>query len=534
MLDEFRVASDLLQIALNRYLNACLAIEHSHTKTHLQPGPQNLTGLILVNELPLISTFEAALRQSKITILHSINQSPDLVPISKLPTDILIHIFQKLVDITHGIANFDGKVVSDYPLVLSHVCTHWRQAVFDSPSLWSHVSISPKIKEDRRLLAYANFHKIRTKEGLVDLSIYNTFSSTPEIPGLFEFVGPYFGRIRSLAFGLVMRRSPKCTHKDHGCLLAGGLKSSNGRLKRLIVKIWLLESWGGPSDRLQWFMESSSNPPDHMSLRLDLPHEHLEAMLHPISELYLEGLSFKWTSKAYHGLTTLRLGRFYQGLTSIPESQLRNILTSSPQLQWLSVDLDISQTTTSPDPVYMPYLRALIVQDMSILRLIQPGSDELTLSILSDKLLNPTKGETFDDSLLNFFSRANITKFHSNGLLHEISDARYLLSVAPRIQVLSLYYLICPDSSVDMLSDSSGSLKELILNECEVELSELRRMIQLYQIEKLVLCDSVNTPNGEVLSPDQVIVSDSDKTVVHYVSLKDMSLLLGQFLGPVY
>ncbi|KAG8729467.1 hypothetical protein FRC11_008715, partial [Ceratobasidium sp. 423] len=125
MLDELRITSNLFQVALDRYLNACLAVKYFYTEAPSPTYPQKIIGSRLVNELSVMLTYETKLRESKMAILHSINQAPDVVPINKLPTDILIYVFQLLVDTLYGLPDVDNEKIPKYPLSLSHVCARW-------------------------------------------------------------------------------------------------------------------------------------------------------------------------------------------------------------------------------------------------------------------------------------------------------------------------------------------------------------------------------------------------------------------------
>ncbi|CAE6518740.1 unnamed protein product [Rhizoctonia solani] len=105
MLDELRVAGALLRLALDRYLNTCLAIKCSSVEYPGLVGQPQLaysTSRIVLDEVTLLAEHETKLRESKVAILQAINPRPDVVPVSKLPVDILVRVFEQLTKEEYG------------------------------------------------------------------------------------------------------------------------------------------------------------------------------------------------------------------------------------------------------------------------------------------------------------------------------------------------------------------------------------------------------------------------------------------------
>lgn len=533
MLDELQTASDLFQVALDRYLNACLAIEHFYIKTGLISRLSNPIGSRLVDELSLMLAFETKIHQSKLAIIRTVNRSPDVVPISKLPNDILVDIFQQLVNSVNGLTHVHGRAIPEYPLLLSRVCVHWRQVTFGSPSLWSCIRINTRFRKDKRLVGYTNFHGLQAKRALMDICVADVFSTTPEIPGLLEFVKPFSHRIRSLEFRMTMYRGPDDTNGIQDYLLTECLKSSTGTLKRLsMITSFTHEP---RSEYSRWFIESTSNISERNSLALRLSNEQLETALSSVSELWLEGLYFNWTSNAYRGLTLLRLEN--SGSCSIPESRLLDILASSPQLRWLDIGLEIIHDTISPKPIHLPHLDVLVdYHDMSLMRLVQPGVNPLTLSILLDHQLSHNPNTIHDISFKDFFSRANVTTLYSVALLRNTSDIHHLLSVAPSIRALALSYFELSETSNDTISNPEASLDTLfILKGCELARSALQSMIKLYRVKEVILWGRAKSCDENIMWKKQTLMdalSDFRETKVQYVPETDNSIF-DRFLGPL-
>ncbi|CEL56266.1 hypothetical protein RSOLAG1IB_07682 [Rhizoctonia solani AG-1 IB] len=539
--EELRVASDLLQIALDRYLNACLAMKHTITNgSSLSVRHRNITGSALDSEKVRIDVHETILRKSKLAIFYAANKSPNLVPISILPDEILVLVFQYLVDAIHIPANADSTETPAYPLLLSQTCTHWRQLIHRTSSLWSNFRINRGIGRNG-FLSYLKFHTIQTKEAPMDISISEDLSS-PElrVPNILSLVEPFTGRIESLRFRVVSFSGSENQRDRVARLLAGCLQAANGKLKRLTATTFYL--YRGPNGNQHWIVESATNPPNGSSLGLPLSQEYFEDALLTVSSLWFDGLYFNWTSKLYHGLTSLRLDK--NPTCSITEPLLVNILVASPRLQWLDVRINITDITTSPTPVYMPNLEVLISTDnMSLLQLIQPGSKELTLSIISRARASVVQFEQesvgnmgYDPRFTSFLSRANVVSFYGEGFLRGIVELLDLLLVAPKIRTLALSYFIhytpfnrlaVPTSALDQL---------LILKGCRLECSVVRRIIETCGVKELVLSDKSITDSSERVIQNKFSfteeLSNSGNTHIRFVSSDDTSLL-SKFVGPV-
>ncbi|KAH6880989.1 hypothetical protein BKA70DRAFT_171766 [Coprinopsis sp. MPI-PUGE-AT-0042] len=65
-------------------------------------------------------------------------QSNDLVPIKRVPDDVLREIFMQSLP-TQVTFN-----CLEAPLLLSHICGHWRALALDCAQLWTSLKITPK------------------------------------------------------------------------------------------------------------------------------------------------------------------------------------------------------------------------------------------------------------------------------------------------------------------------------------------------------------------------------------------------------
>ncbi|KAJ1306508.1 hypothetical protein OPQ81_007510 [Rhizoctonia solani] len=497
MLDELRVASDLLRLALDRYLNACLAIKRSSDKrspfasesVHLE----YLTSPLVVNEMALLAEYEKKFRGSKVAILQYRNSLPDMVPINGLPVDILIHVFQQLVQEEHrDFSTGRHAIVAKYPITLAHVCTHWRRIALQSPSLWSCIAFSSfsgwnAESNNRRRLACVDFHSEHSRQALMNILITESYARTLRMTSNSATpIDRFAGRIRSLEFRLDVMSIERIR-----CLITKCLEASNETLRRFILHMHDIST-----DLSPW--ASVSGPANEIPM-VDLPNDRLENVLYHITNLWLRGLYFNWESKVYHKLTTLRLDP--SSSCTISELQLINILGSSPQLQRLNIGLKITRKDISPPPIRLPELEVL-TGDTKLLQLVLPGSKMLSLNISSTPIYIPYSNELDDARVKDFFSRANIARFHSHDFLKKPSDICRLFSLAPRIQALALSGTKPSGSLSDIITYSSLDALYL-LPLCEMNRSLLRDMIDIWKIKKIVywgwdlFYDSFNGPKNK-------------------------------------
>ncbi|KDN35878.1 hypothetical protein RSAG8_11240, partial [Rhizoctonia solani AG-8 WAC10335] len=485
MLDELRVSGDLLRLALDRYLNACLAIKRCPTEYSRpagQPQFQCLTSRVVLNEISLLGEFETKLRKSKTAILQTANLHPDVVPISKLPTDILVRIFKQLTEeeYEHAFLDKQKDAINKYPMTLAHVCSNWRQIVFQSPLLWSYITLVPNIGVNKQRLAYLDFHSRYAKKALMDILITKRFRRASASP---ISIDPFIGRIRSLRLRLPLYKARsminprvKASHLISECLRAG-----HNALKRFTLHM-------NATPEQHPFMESVSHPVDRNSL-LDIiltgrakhtTASQLEDVLSSITNLWLHGYYFNWESKAYHGLTTLELES--TGSHAIPESRLANILASSPQLQYLKIQLEIIQETIPPPPIHLSGLEVL-VGDVLLLQLIWPGSKELSVNIIWQP--NHSSSTLYSTRMKDFFSRANTVRLLNSDWFFSASDILYLLTMAPGVRVLALSSTKLFGTLPDMLTYPSLKALYLIYG-CELDKPLLIDLANKWNIKKFV------------------------------------------------
>ncbi|KAF8600323.1 hypothetical protein BDV93DRAFT_525475, partial [Ceratobasidium sp. AG-I] len=65
--------------------------------------------------------------------------------INTLPPEILSSIFVTVVDASIYACSTgdDSYGTSEYPTLISSVCTYWRRVALGTPYLWSHIDLMP-------------------------------------------------------------------------------------------------------------------------------------------------------------------------------------------------------------------------------------------------------------------------------------------------------------------------------------------------------------------------------------------------------
>lgn len=112
----------------------------------------------------LVSSMGNTLRGDRATIRRRMNQLNDDDPISKLPPEILGHIFQSInKNLKPEYVRYSERSL----LAATHVSTHWRQVALTTPSLWTYISlVGNRRAEIPKLRAYLQ------RSGTLPLSIH--------------------------------------------------------------------------------------------------------------------------------------------------------------------------------------------------------------------------------------------------------------------------------------------------------------------------------------------------------------------------
>ncbi|KAG8727219.1 hypothetical protein FRC11_013678 [Ceratobasidium sp. 423] len=289
----------------------------------------------------------------------------------------------------------NGHPFMKEPVVLSHVCSRWRQVAVNSASLWSHIDLYPDQFRDPMLPVRAETYISRSIQSLLDVHI---LVPDPEpLTDVNDTIMPFPATIAPRTWSLnVMSTLGYPCGDFYRMALATCFENC---MPNILSEISTQTGLGlGRDWVLREFIQGGS------------PSATTEVLLLSVRVLRLTCFNFDWTSKAYHGLTELRTNNCY----APNQFELRSIFQSSPQLRVLELgEVGVSLQHAPLAPVRLDNLEILSLLSIkdsylgAVLRLIEPGLKPLSLSIL-----NPYWGHsdfTSRGEFQSFIDRSNIT-----------------------------------------------------------------------------------------------------------------------------
>ncbi|KAG8730267.1 hypothetical protein FRC11_007135 [Ceratobasidium sp. 423] len=366
-----------------------------------------------------------------------------------------------------------------------------------------------------------DLYSSQAKEARMDISIFN--SPDREGPDTYDssaFMIPttFSGRIRSLEARLFIPRDSSTKGTDAESLLAECLLATGKTLQRFELSVAFEPPEPVSSDDAGDADDGRDDreDPDRHILKKVLPDDLGDGLL-SITNLWLKGSYFNWKSRAYHGLVSLRLD---PSTDSPPISELEfiNILEASPRLRFIDIDMLISRKVDAPYllPVHLPDLE-LLVGDASLLRLIRPGSNELTVTIT-----NCHSKVIYEALVKGFFSCANLVNFYSMNFLERVSEVCYLLSMAPRLRGLALTDIKFEGVLPDLTPHTLDTL--YLLDGCTLERYSLEDMIETWALRRVVFPRASYYVRGEDPAPTCLIEN-------HFSDLSARGILLETIPG---
>ncbi|CEL62966.1 hypothetical protein RSOLAG1IB_10613 [Rhizoctonia solani AG-1 IB] len=517
MLGELQAASELLQVAIDRYLNACRTIRESYLETKiLRDVPRELLNKI-EDELPRISSCNTKILQAKSAISQTRNCSSQAVPIHTLPTEVLTRIFHMVVAAQWcNISGYRKKIQEeevsgsypDQPVVISHVCSFWRRIIISSSSLWSHLDFSfPDIANDPLSISRLETSINRSGQSLLEVHIdasdhFDYITTTGEMTNFMTLNGP---RTRSLELEVGMHKGTISLEFCHSILTSCFTRCAPGTLRQLsIIK-------RGEYNHYQ-AIEPANHMRVHQPILLAASEQYLEDLWLHIDVLRLRGLYPIWSSKIYHRLVELRLPLIQGGMMS--ESQLVSILKSSPQLRILEFGITVTSpgsTNASKNPVPLADLEVLITgtwgkPDLSsFLRLIAPGPKPLCVSIVNPKVGDfsrvdkeaPPPPSLFDDDIKKFFARSNITRV-GLAAIDKYAEFMEVLDLVPRIHTLGLTDWFCEESDEVLKASATPIAIDTLylLNHCRMEWVFLKHIIKTFHVKAIIIWGDHGVESG--------------------------------------
>ncbi|CCO31079.1 hypothetical protein BN14_05113 [Rhizoctonia solani AG-1 IB] len=189
MLKDLRTASSALCGALDHYVDICAKLQSRYFEERAVDKVDELLDGV-TSELQLVASYVTKLKQAEAPMKALRNNSPIVVPVSRLPTEMLARIFQIVVDDQPELDDmlrdtlFVSLSLPKYPESLSHVCFGWRRVALTTPSLWTRIDLVMNHSLDRRSLARAKVYAERA--GRQDIVSYGDLPQGLQLPCLVQ------------------------------------------------------------------------------------------------------------------------------------------------------------------------------------------------------------------------------------------------------------------------------------------------------------------------------------------------------------
>ncbi|CAE6383296.1 unnamed protein product [Rhizoctonia solani] len=490
-------ARDSLQIALGVYLDACLRLEN-------QPSNSHNASRVISDELSTIDSgqYKRMIQHAKLALSRAQNRDPFLVPISRLPPEILARIFTSIQTCcARDLLNPHQDPRQPYwdHFVLSWVCSHWRDIAISSCNMWSHIDIVLSHPLSQSILSRAQVSGIRAKPAALAVHVEDKPTwehSNEDGDGLAHFFSSYGGRTQSLEL--------RCFYEKRECRQSMQMFFSSataGVLKQLV-----LIDKGADCNRCNFLVPAGSGPSITSSAigrytlyGLDVTLKEYEDLMLSLTRLKLSAVYPYWTSQAYRGLIELQLipgrGVGFDNMSRnaiISDLQLAEILRASPELRVFHFGLCVQTVPKStPHPAYMKDLEVFRLEYMdtddqqAVLRLINPGQKPFHM-IWGAQIHFGAPPLSSQSQFTRFFLRSHLTRLSIKGMMSEFHFFQ-LLPLLPRLQFLALSQFIINITGElkDQELDTQGTLQRLHLLRCEVYPGSLQLLIKMVFIQRI-------------------------------------------------
>ncbi|KAB5589476.1 F-box-like domain containing protein [Ceratobasidium theobromae] len=527
-MEELIASSDLLNIAIDRYLCACTTFKTRCVQENVASTPYNIPRRFserLAQELQRITSYATKINLAKVAIGRVNDLSVSVVPIHALPAEVLAYIFKLVCDMQPSPCIASGRGVKriippTYPDLFSYVCSRWRQIAISSRILWAHIDLVGHHLLNQGLLARAEMHVSRAGQLPLDIHILDPDPHSHPLEdidptSLTRFITSIGTRIRSLE--LHSRDRSDAFHQD---VLSGCFASCTAGI------FTQLTLWKEGEESWESFMitaNSDTNQVSHLgsAFPLNVSQQRLEDVWLHISVLRLNRFFFGWESNAYRGVTELR--PVSPVVTIIPELQLVAILKSSPRLRVFQFGLLCQEQLsagTLVEPVGFTDLEVLDLSEMvclhwPILRWFAPGSKPLEYGTGCHNILELQLSNISEYT--EFFARSNITKLRVRGA--EYPALSNLVNYFPQVRSVVL--------TCSLFMPGTGRLGDLVLGlqldslyvlESEIDLKALGWFVEEHPTQRLVFWDCTFHRSDLHITDEQDIRNDLSRicTVIEF------------------
>ncbi|KAG8791612.1 hypothetical protein FRC12_008674 [Ceratobasidium sp. 428] len=457
---QLDVTQNQLILALSAFHGACAQLYETAIK--VQSTGETYSALDdrlgqMGKRLDSLSVTEEELAQSHSFLRRTRNISKTMIPINRLPGELLAHIFELVVSHQYTTKTAKANAQPNALATIPSVCHSWRQLAIRTPRLWTYIDLTG-YNHPASMLNRATLWSQRARDVPVHLRLTRfRFFEDQELPSELRNIST-----RAVSF-IISPPTDEAYIRDffnHYDLL--------GRSNTL----QMITMWPTRGPKLSSHVDWSRFLPDTLtSLKLD----HTSANITPTLDELMSLLS---RTRNLHTLILRNVPVASGSRTSYPEIHL-------PHLEYLE-----SYPHHATRPSYSGVTKQLMQS-------IVPGPNDIEAWV---EMGEPDDDE-HDSAMHRFFTRSRVTRLHTGYFKPEdhLLLARYL-DCLPELRFLSLDFdgkptnnvldaLVIPVVEGEGYSARCPKLQGLRLSEaCIIQQSQaqLKRIIETHEMRSLI------------------------------------------------
>ncbi|KAG8696920.1 hypothetical protein FRC08_006843 [Ceratobasidium sp. 394] len=486
----------LLVSTLDSFLVECTNLDLALQQSSAGKWPEHIEKSLISVDAAFTSleSCHSKVHDARMTLGTARNRSKALVPLNRLPAEVIVHISAladagSIIDPQYDVGHYGERPLPPI-LSLSAVNRHLRDILTNAPSAWTRLNLvidEPQTTD----LCYARSCLKYSRQ----LPLYVRIGSTTDEEGnptnLLNLLAPHAYRIVSLNLQTSL-------YWAEGVLRGLFSKSSSCQVRELCVNA----STDDETEQISRWI-----------LRLVTAGD-LDGLLQPLEVLGILGFYTPLDTPIYHGLTVLRLAPFGPDRPTPRPTllQLSSVLAACPELCNLALmSCDFDTGLEAVEPVCLPKLRVLDLRTtlgeelMAIVSCISLGSNPLAFSVSVD----PDMPEVGITRLRQFMKQSKVTRLcvdATPACILKRSKLDWLLASPPGelppIQELALCHYGFADFSIKRLLGTD-------------------RFPSLWKLH-FMGCNSLNSDIcGQILETSAIRVVQKDQT--RFASKSDLS-----------
>ncbi|KAF8599514.1 hypothetical protein BDV93DRAFT_609233 [Ceratobasidium sp. AG-I] len=490
---QWTAARKQLSETLCSYEAACnsLCIPGSQTGTAIESAQPDFL-LSLEADLPLLPQEAERIIRPLGALKKLRNYSNKLVPINRLPSELLVSIFA--ITLRAGRAarprGADGRGPLGLLNAISSVSSRWRQVILATPMLWANIALNTAGGVNHATLWFE-----RSLPAPIHLRSLCYYYGEDE-KNMAELTQRHIGRFESLVLRLDNGFGQTLLHD--ACV----------QFTEASVKLESLAITGDPC--------TYNNDPTKVNWP---PKDQMDKYMASVRTLYLEFRPFDdWTSTAFHNLTSLNL--CWIGRHVAPtHRELRDVLRASPRLRHLRLSMftvaAIPKRQTTPvklEQLEVLWLESLPFQFVEwFLGSIVPQRDGLILTLNGVAYVNHQS----IGFRLPFVipDRVGTLYIRSSSLITFPVDLSGLLGSSPRLETLALQgiKLDIIEPTVSSRDIQHPALTVLDLKSCHITHAAMfKAMLARHSVRQLRAFECKGCPSADELVEKlpEIIVSE--------------------------